>query len=106
LAAFPDGQFFSWYVLNASNQQIFLINGVITQLSTNPIASLALRKAGTNTVQVAWPAGVAGATLQASTTLTTNGWENLTNGLVEIGMERILALPTTNLPNFFRLKFP
>lgn len=105
LAAFPSKQEFSWALTDDAQNTVFYIAGEITNLSTNKLVTLNLRRAANN-LEIGWPVGVSGFALQSCTNLAAANWQNVTNPIVDVGMEHTVTLNPSANGMFFRLKAP
>jgi hypothetical protein len=106
LALFNDVREFGWYQFNEAQNLRFHIRGLLTEITTNPLVALNLRRALGENVQVAWPSVVAGGALETATDITATNWQNVATPGVDIGMEHAVTVPADATAQFFRLKFP
>lgn len=103
LAAFPDIQTLNWYHYNPLNQSSFVFGGEITQISTNELVALNIRRSSSSTVLVSWPRAISGGQLQSVTNVTSTNWQNVPALIFPSGMENTATLSVSG-QQFYRLK--
>jgi hypothetical protein len=87
---------------NGIPSTLFSINFAITSLSTNELVTLNHRMVSPGTVQFGWPVIIPGYTLQSSTNLALNIWQNV-GPIVDINVEHTVNVPLPGHSIFFRL---
>jgi len=103
LEAFADVRTFTWNVNNPSNKLLYSVEAQVTAISTNELVLLNIQKS-TADARIAWPVGISGFTLQASSNFTIGSWQNVVSPVTDIGMEHTVTVPTAGAPKFYRLK--
>ena len=83
---------------------MFRVDGTITGISATEQAFLTVRAEAGNQVRLAWPLGLTGYTLQATSDLGSGNWQNVLVAVVDTGTEHTVTLARGGAPRFFRLK--
>lgn len=102
---FQDDRIFAWEQLidDGKGTRVFSVSGTITMITTNALVALNIRRQS-SLIQLGWPLGVAGMSLQSSTNLSPGNWQDVPDPVTAIGMEQTVTLPANTASRFFRLK--
>jgi len=106
LASYQDQKTVSWlgYYESISPAQLFIVQAVLTNISTNEQVLLHIESAASNTVEIRWPSYATGFALQSTTGLVQGPWVNVTNSVSQANGHNTVSLPINANSQFFRLK--
>jgi hypothetical protein len=81
--------------------------GAVYLYSLPPPPSLTIRRTGSNTVTVSWPAAASNFVLQQNTnSVSSINWSNITSGIVNDGTTKTLVINPASGTRFYRLLIP
>ena len=105
-ASFPSRRELSWLERDPNGQTSFYVSGTITEVTTQPLVALNIRRTSPSEIQVGWPKAISGAQLQWSAEPAPNVWQNAAGPVVDVGEEHTITFPSATTAKYFRLVLP